>query len=183
MASPVTAFIATVAVAAATIAPLSQAYAHDRGFRHHHGKNWDGPKRHKHKRHRGPVVIERYNNDDALLLGVLGLAAGAIITGALLNDPANRPAYNPGPQPGYSPPAQDYYPPAQDHYPPAPSDSYYPPAPAQTYATGTIEPWTDEWFRYCAQKYRSFDAAKGTCIYGADNKVVYQPKGVVCQTR
>ncbi|MCP4319245.1 MAG: BA14K family protein [Hyphomicrobiales bacterium] len=148
MGRPVKAIIATIAVAAATIAPLSQAYAHDRGHRHYHNNNWDGPKRHhrKHKRYRGPVVIERNNNDDALLLGVLGLAAGAIITGAILSDPANQPAYNRGPQPGYSPPAQDYY----------------PPAPTQTYAGGTLEPWTDEWYRYCARKYRSFDASTGT---------------------
>ena len=157
MASPVKALIATIAVAAATITPLSQAYSHDRGHRHYHGNNWDGPKRHykKHRRHRGPVVIERYNNDDALLLGVLGLAAGAIITGALLSDPANQPAYDQRPEPGYAPPARDYY-------PPAPTDTYYPEAPSGPYAGGDIEPWTDEWFRFCANKYRSFNAATGT---------------------
>ncbi|MEM6462426.1 MAG: BA14K family protein [Pseudomonadota bacterium] len=148
MASPIKALIAaiaTIAVTAATVVPLSQAYAHDRGFRHHHAKKWDGPKRkyYRHKRYRGPVVVERYNNDDALLLGVLGLAAGALITGALLSNP---PPYDPGPQPGYTPPARDYY----------------PPAPAANVAQGSIEPWTDEWFRYCAQRYRSFDAATGT---------------------
>ncbi|MEX3012006.1 BA14K family protein [Hoeflea sp. TYP-13] len=144
----VKAIAATLAVTVATITPLSQAYSHDRGHRHYHNNDWGGPKHHnrRHKRHRGPVIIDKNNNDDALLLGVLGLAAGALITGAILSGPANQPAYNPGPEPGYVPPARDYY----------------PPAPQPTYAGGTMEPWTDEWYRYCSRRYRSFNPATGT---------------------
>lgn len=150
MGNPVKVLVATLAVAAVTAAPLSQAYAHDRGRPHHHD-GWNGHKhKHKykhHKRHRGPVVIEK-NNDDALLLGVLGLAAGAIIAGAILSEPPR-----PAPQP-------DYYPPAPDGYSYSPND--YPPAPSSVNTAGTIEPWTDAWYRYCAQRYRSFDPATGT---------------------
>lgn len=140
MVNPVTTIIVSVAVAAATIAPLSEAFARDRGHRHYTNNNWNGPNRHhrKYRRYRRPVIVERNYNDDGLLYGVLGLAAGALIAGTILN--------NPGPQQGYSQPAQDYY----------------PTAPTQTYAAGSIEPWTDEWYRFCAQKYRSFDASTGT---------------------
>ncbi|WP_419906183.1 hypothetical protein [Hoeflea sp.] len=127
MGKSVKVLVAALTAAAVTAAPLSQAYAHDRGRPHHHG-GWNGPKHkqfkhhRRHKRHRAPVVIEK-NNDDALLLGVLGLAAGAIIAGAILSEPPR-----PAPQP-------DYYP-RRDHYPQAPNDytyspDYYPPAPSE----------------------------------------------------
>lgn len=138
MVKPLTTIIVSVAVAAATLAPLSQAYAGDRGHRHYYNNNWNGANRYhrNYGRYRRPVVVDRYYNDDALLFGVLGLAAGALITGTILNNPG----------PGYSQPPRDYY----------------PAAPTQTYAAGALEPWTDEWYRYCARKYRSFDASTGT---------------------
>ena len=168
MARPVTALIAAVAIATAATAPLSGAHAHDRGYQHHHAKNWKGHKQHRHakryhgkkryyakrryhakkryynghRRYRGPVVVERYDNNDALLWGVLGLATGAIIAGTVLNSPADQQDYDTAPD-------RDYYPPAPD---------------GTSYSAGKagIEPWTDEWFRYCANKYRSFNAATGT---------------------
>ena len=74
--------------------------------------------------------------------GVLGLATGAIIAGSVLNGPAYQPGYDTAP--------------AQDYYPPAPGDSSY------SVGKADIEPWSDEWFRYCANKYRSFNASTGT---------------------
>ncbi|WP_136660268.1 BA14K family protein [Nitratireductor sp. XY-223] len=152
MGKQVKVLVAALAVAAVAAAPLSQAHAHDRGRPHHHG-GWNGHKHKHHKRHRGPVVIQK-NNDDALLLGVLGLAAGAIIAGAILSEPPN-----PAPRPNYYP-QPDYYPQAPNDY--SHSPNYYPPAPSSVNTSGTIEPWTDEWYRYCAQRYRSFDPATGT---------------------
>lgn len=64
-----------------------------------------------------------------------GIAAGALIAGAIAN--SNRRNY--GPPPGY------YAPP-----PPPVSYRYAPP------------PWSPEWYNYCSQKYRSFDPQSGT---------------------
>ncbi len=81
-----------------------------------------------------------YYGDDAVALGVLGLATGAIIGGAIVE--SNRPgSYNN----------------------PLPAPSAPPPAGYRT--SGPVagaEPWSDEWYRYCANKYRSFDATRGT---------------------
>ncbi len=145
-------FVAT-AVAATAVFPVAQSYAHDRHFRHHHGNGpgWDRAyqgRRHHHKKPAGRVN----NNSDAVLLGVLGLAAGAIIAGALLSDPGPQPYHGkPGRGPDYGPSGGWA---GSDYYPPAPVDDYA--------AGGAIEPWTEEWYRYCAQRYRSFKPATGT---------------------
>lgn len=158
MAKIVHTLIAAAVASASTLVPLSQGYAHDRRFEHYHGAGpgWDGPRKphRKHYRHRPEGKVK--NNDDALLLGVLGLAAGAIVAGALLSEPGPRP------EPRYVEPGPDPY---DDYGRPggwAGSD-YYPPAPAEDYAaSGTIEPWTQDWYRYCSQRYRSFKPATGT---------------------
>jgi hypothetical protein len=172
MARFVNAIIATAAIAATTLVPVTQSYAHDRHFGHHHGGGnggwgnngwgnggWDEP-RHNRRNHRNRPVGKSNGNNDALLLGVLGLAAGAIITGAILTDPARQ--RNRAPQRRYIAPAPNAYP----DYPSSAGQydpGYYPPAPANSYAVaGSIEPWTDEWYRYCAQKYRSFKPGNGT---------------------
>jgi hypothetical protein len=97
-----------------------------------HADDW---RWHHHSSHHG----------DAVAAGVLGLAAGALIGGALAND-------NP-------PPPEPYY------------DGYYVqrrvvvprPAPVrQYYAYSGFEPWTPAWYRYCSNRYQSFDARTGT---------------------
>lgn len=158
MSKPITVFIATIAVTAMTLAPVTHAYADDdrRG-------GWDRPHdddRHAGKRHgrKRPGGRAR-DNDDALLLGVLGLAAGAIIAGAILNDPTHnrpppprRPRHGPAPGPGWS------------------DLGYYPPAPGGGHrAAGSIEPWTHDWYRYCTRRYRSFNPNTGT-FRGYDGK-------------
>ncbi len=174
MAKLLTTIIASAAMAATTLVPVTQSYAHDRNFGHYHhagggwgdGYGWDGPyydgprkERRHHRKHRKNKPIGRAkNNDDALLLGIIGLAAGAIITGAIMSDPARQ--RNRAPR--YVEPAPDRY---RDHGPSAGhyDRDYYPPAPRDDYAAaGRIEPWTNEWYRYCAQKYRSFKPATGT---------------------
>jgi hypothetical protein len=92
------------------------------------------------------VVVRHHRRDrnDALAAGVIGLAAGAIIGGALAQQRA-RPVYRQVP--------------VYDAYPDAP------PAPRRqrviTYSD-QVEPWTRDWYRYCSNRYRSFNATTGT---------------------
>ncbi|EFO31075.1 conserved hypothetical protein [Roseibium sp. TrichSKD4] len=139
--------ILTKRVLAATLAgalmlpALSSAQAdHRRGWnnggvhyhQHHHRHV------HKHRKHR------RYNNNVgvAVAAGVIGLAAGAILLGS-----QNRREY-------IRPPVQHYRPPV-NHYRPAP-------APGPVYHNVRFEPWTPAWYRYCSQKFRSFEPQSGT---------------------
>jgi len=92
--------------------------------------------------YRPPVVVHRRDNSDAIALGVIGLAAGAIIGGAIAE------SRNQGRQPIYR--AQPVNP------------RYYPAAPRHVEYGGAIEPWSDGWYRYCANRYRSFNASTGT---------------------
>ncbi|APH73098.1 BA14K family protein [Aquibium oceanicum] len=78
---------------------------------------------------------------DMIAAGLLGLAVGAIAAGAIANQ--------------------------QNTYAAPVDTGYFPAAPADydeqrySYAAG-LEPWTAEWYRYCSQRYRSFDAQTGT---------------------
>lgn len=116
-----------------------------------------------------------YHRGDAVAAGVIGLAAGAIIGGALASEPEPEVVYRPRrvyvePEPVYVEPAprhvyvepddvdEDYAAPGQD-------EDYYPraPAPRQVNASaGTLEPWTARWRAYCADRYQSFNARTGT---------------------
>ncbi|AYM64165.1 BA14K family protein [Agrobacterium fabrum] len=150
--------VLTIAVAAATLVPFSSASAGD----------WD-----RHDR-----------RDAAILGGVLGLAAGVAVGSAMSRpgpvddervyiDPPRRyePSYvyeepdyryyQPQPQPVYRPdpvyrPAPVYR--AQPVYDNNPG--YY--QPRRTYRT--IEPWTNAWYDYCSQRYRSFNSRSGTYV-------------------
>lgn len=79
--------------------------------------------------------------NDLAVAGIVGLAAGALIVGlAAQSEPAYRePAYAPRPQPDRG------YPVAYDD--------------PRGYA---IEPWTADWYDYCNNRYRTFDAHSGT---------------------
>jgi len=105
-----------------TFTAFSSANARD--WRRYHGH---------HSSHRG----------DALVAGVAGLAAGALIAGALSTP---RPAY-----------ADDGYIYDDGYYD---QPRYVRRAPVRV--RYTMEPWTREWFRYCSDRYRSFDARTGT---------------------
>lgn len=100
-------------------------------------------RRHHHS-HRG--------GGDALAAGVVGLAAGALIGSALSRS-----------SPDYYEPRANYYEPRADYYEPryvvrrAPARQYYP-----TSYAGTLEPWSPEWYDYCSDRYRSFNARSGT---------------------
>jgi hypothetical protein len=88
------------------------------------------------------------NGGDALAAGVLGLAAGALIVGALNN-----------PQPSYYDPGyDDYY--REPRPRPAPVRRYY--VEPQVVYNSYAEPWTRGWYEYCSDRYRTFDARTGT---------------------
>lgn len=132
--------ILAIASVAAVAAPLASASADswgrpgwDRGGWDRGG--WDRP----YERH------HRHRNGDAVAAGVIGLAAGALIGGAL------------------SQPRQpDYVQPAPVYAPPPPPPAYYPAAPRQvTYRAG-YEPWSRGWYQYCSDRYRSFNPNTGT---------------------
>lgn len=90
----------------------------------------------------------RDNTGAIVAAGALGLIAGAVIAGS-----ANRQ------QPVYD----DYY-----DYEPQPRrvyrNDYYRPAPQRrvVYRDYAVEPWTPEWYQYCSDRYRSFNARSGT---------------------
>jgi hypothetical protein len=110
--------ILSTAIAAMTLAALPAANARD--WRRHGGYGGYGGYHHSHR-------------GDAVAAGVVGLAAGALIAGALSN-----------PRPAYA------------------DDGYYE-EPRAAYRGGyTVEPWTREWVRYCSDRYRSFNARSGT---------------------
>lgn len=130
-----------LASAASVIAPLSQASA---------GERW------------------RHHNDDALVAGVIGLAAGAIIIGALADQSHRRTAYN---QPIYDDPDFDgpvYAEPDDGYFPPQPHPHIVRPPVRQPHViqyddyADNVEPWSRDWYRYCANRYRSFNPDTGT---------------------
>jgi hypothetical protein len=86
------------------------------------------------------------NGGDALAAGAIGLAAGAVL-GSVLAQPRE-------PEVIY----RDY----DDGYRPA-----YRAAPVRVYREapryyGSLEPWSREWYRYCSDRYRSFNPETGT---------------------
>jgi hypothetical protein len=116
--------------------------------------------RHWHNRDRG----------DAVALGVLGLAAGAIIGGAIADSNNNRRVYI-DPAPTYYPPQPTYYPPAPSYQPAFRPAPVYHPAPAYRPApvyrpvvSQGFQPWSPAWYDYCSRRYRSFDPSSGTFV-------------------
>ncbi len=96
-----------------------------------HNARRDEPRRHHDGR----------RNDD-VAIGILGLAAGAIIGGAIVDDRSHndrRYAPPPPPPPRFRPPVREY-------------------------RYGFIRPWSPEWYRWCSNRYRSFDPRSGTYI-------------------
>lgn len=117
----------------------------------------DGWHRHDYRR---PIVVERNSGAELLAAGVLGLAAGALVGSALAQQP--QPVYR---EPAYRHP--------HNFVRPSPDRHYFPPAPHYVTVTETVtyepvyatfEPWTPEWYRYCENRYRSFDPATGTFL-------------------
>ena len=114
--------VLSVALGATMFAALPAANADDWRWRHH--------------RHGG--------HGDAVVAGVAGLAAGALL-GSALSRPAPPPYYD------------DYD--APPRYV-VRREVIVRRAPA--YYAGGIEPWTRGWYEYCSDRYRSFNARTGT---------------------
>ncbi len=103
------------------------------------GDQW---RRHQHQ-------DRRSDHGDLALAGILGLAAGALVVGLAAQSapPVANPYRHPRPRPDRD------YPIAYVEEPPV----VY----ADDYASA-MEPWTAEWYDYCADRYRSFNARTGT---------------------
>mmetsp|Transcript_8604 Transcript_8604/g.11227 ORF Transcript_8604/g.11227 Transcript_8604/m.11227 type:complete len:151 (-) Transcript_8604:269-721(-) len=136
MSKIVKSFIIAASIASVTLSTTATVQAHDFHKRHHH----------KH-------IVKKKNND-AVVWGIIGLAAGAIIANSANNHRKTRVYQQPVPQTRY---------PGANHYPPAPGKHY------QTRSYVSYEPWSQGWYNYCSQKYRSFNPKKGT-FRGYDGK-------------
>jgi hypothetical protein len=135
----------TMLTAATAFAPLAPTMA-SAGERH----GWQEQNRDIYRynnyggKHHGKQYRKRErrnnNNNDAVVLGIIGLGVGAIIGGAIANS-QNQPRvmYR-------SEPVQ------RDYYPEAP----------RAVSGGYGEPWSQSWYNYCEDRYRSFNASTGT---------------------
>ena len=92
----------------------------------------------------------RESHSDAWAAGAAGLVAGTLIGGAI----ASQPRYS---EPTYIDPEPEYYEPRPVYR----ARPVYRPVVVETYG---VEPWTPEWYRYCSQRYRSFDPDSGTFV-------------------
>ena len=124
------AMTAALSMAALSLPATAQAGHYGNGYGYGYSKPYYGktyfPRR-QFRRH-------RHNDGANLAAGIFGLAAGAILGGAL---------------------AQPRYPRSYYYSQPAYGHSYA----APVYAPA---PWTSDWYAYCASKYRSFDPHSGT---------------------
>lgn len=145
------------AALAATAGSFQFAQAGDRYYDWRHGP--------RHHYHGGAVAA-----------GVIGLAAGAIIGGALASDPEPEVIYRPRrvyvePEPVYVEPAprRVYVEPDvadEDYVAPRRDPDYYPDRPVRRQVNvsngAALEPWTARWRAYCSDRYQSFNARTGT---------------------
>ncbi|QPC88412.1 BA14K family protein [Mesorhizobium sp. NBSH29] len=91
----------------------------------------------------------RHHNGDAIAAGVLGLAAGAVIGSALSQPRYREPVYE-----------DEYYEPRPVYRQRRVTRVYEEPV----YVRRGAEPWSREWYRYCQNRYRSFDTRTGTYV-------------------
>lgn len=129
-------FVIAASIAAVGVTSVSTAQAHDIGVKHRHQKH----------------VQQHHNKNNAVVWGIVGLAAGAIIAGAASNNTSHRRVVTP----------QRQYPGA-NHYPKAPKASHRQKRRYQhSQRAQGFEPWTRAWYNYCDNKYRSFNPRTGT---------------------
>ncbi|MEY9780516.1 BA14K family protein [Sinorhizobium fredii] len=96
------------------------------------------------------------DHDDAWAAGAVGLVTGTLIGGAIASQPRYSERVYIDPEPEYYEPRPVYQPRpvyrARPAYRQVVVDSY------------DLEPWTPAWYRYCSQRYRSFDPESGTFV-------------------
>ncbi|MGV8938865.1 MAG: BA14K family protein [Allorhizobium sp.] len=100
-----------------------------------------------HQRDRG--------GNDAAVLGLFGLAAGVAVGAAIANN--SGPRYV---EPDYVDPRYQRGPYLEGRV--GEVDDYPPPPRAR--ASYVLQPWTPDWYEYCANRYRSFDSQSGTYV-------------------
>lgn len=131
----------TMLTAATAIAPMTAtAYAGDGRWNRHTYQRQDDVSRitnyreySERRQQRQDHRARRNGRDkDAIALGIIGLGVGAIIGGAIANGNNPRVIYR--------------------QQPSAP----------QMVNRGSYEPWSQSWYRFCSNKYRSFNASTGT---------------------
>jgi hypothetical protein len=96
-------------------------------------------------------------DEDALIAGAIGFGVGTLFGGAISQPRYYAPQQYYAPQPHYygaAPPV--YYQPMPAYVQPAPV--YVQPAMGYGYRP---EPWSQEWYAYCENRYRSFDPSTG----------------------
>lgn len=129
-------FVIAASIAAVGIGSVSTAQAHQIHVKHHHQQH----------------VQKQNNGNNAVVWGIIGLAAGAIIAGSANNRSSQRRVIAP----------QQHYPSA-NHYPQAPRPTYRQKRQYQhSQRAQGYEPWTKGWYNYCDNKYRSFNPRTGT---------------------
>lgn len=134
--------IIATSIAGVSLSSVATSQAHDIHKRHHH-------------RH----VTKKHNSNDAVVWGIIGLAAGAIIANSANNHRKQRT---------YRQPQQTHNYVGKNHYPQAPTPRYRSNN-RRSHTSVSYEPWSQNWYNYCAGKYRSFNANKGT-YRGYDGK-------------
>lgn len=85
-----------------------------------------------------------HDHGDAVAAGIAGLAAG-VIAGAIIASPP--------------PPPRRYY-----YVPDDQPRVYYRSTYVRPVYRGGLEPWSRSWYRYCSDRYRSFDPRSGTYV-------------------
>ncbi len=142
--------ILSLAVAATALVPVAASadpYRHrDRFMEERAGRHQFHGERHA----RRPVARDDGDLGAAIALGIVGLAVGAMIASSASAPEPDLPRRVRRVEPDYFPPA-----PARN-YPARNRDVVY------AGETGAFEPWSREWYRACAARYRSFDARSGT---------------------
>ncbi|WP_421857612.1 BA14K family protein [Oricola sp.] len=129
---------------------LTPAAAQDRGA-DGDGGGWNSVQERGYNKHRRihrkkgvvryrPYKVRRHHNNDAAIAALLGIAGGAIIAGSIANS-------HRAPREIYVVPDRGY------------SRSRNPRI--ITYES-TLEPWTRGWYRWCDDRYRSFNPRTGT---------------------
>lgn len=153
--------ILSIAVAATALVPVAASadpYRHrDRYWEEPVGRHQFHGERHVHRERRARPPVARNDADisAAIALGIVGLAVGAMIASS-----ASEPV-----------PPRRHRSVEPDYFPPAPPRDHRARNRDVVYAdeTGAFEPWSSDWYRACAARYRSFDARTGTYM-GYDHK-------------
>ncbi len=108
-----------------------------------------------HRHHRSDAG----RDGDAVAAGIVGLALGALVAGAIASSRDEPLAGNPLRHPRPSPDRDFMF----DGPAPAFSGSGY------VQDEPSFEPWSRSWYRYCRDRYRTFDAESGTYV-GRDGR-------------